>query len=689
MELKNEIKKFIFLLFTFVFGLNAVTQNLIPNPSFEDTLSCPVTIGPGSNMSSCKDWYAISGNSPDYLNTCAPEWGGGSIPNNHGGYQIPRTGDAYCGVILNTYLESIGDWNEYIGVKTKEPLSLNTSYLYRMHLNLADNSQHTSDSFGVLFSTDKIATIPFINGRTENIKRKPQLEIDSLNFLVEREDWVLFEKEFIADSAYAYLTIGNFKNHLETNLFNTTLPSGFQYEDFPYFYIDDVSLIPIQYICQGDSVTLNSHNSQPYQWISEYQPNQVISSDSIITVSPQSNTEYYNFYDGDTSTFIVRVLEDNALDLGLDTNLCIGEKLALKPNLIPDTDYLWQDGSTDRIFTVEDSGTYWVELTNLCGTFTDSITVTYNTISVDLGSDTVICKGGSPLTLDAGIPNSKYLWQDFATTTQTYTTILYASDLFDKFWVRVSNENGCGTDTVLITHMPDLINGFLPDDTVMCEYDVLKFPGLTNSEYSWSTGSKDSILEITETGKYWVTIENYCYSVSDTVNIEIKKFPYFYLASDTTICNGKNLNLDLNLPAKTGFGWMKYTNPVTQENIKDIDKPGKYYIKAFNTICSYTDSINVEYDDCLLEIRIPNVFTPNYDGENDGFYVTGNNITNFHLTIINRWGNKVFISEDINRKWMGIDNRGKNCTEGVYFYVIEVSNEYYSKTYQGNITLIR
>jgi len=363
--------------------------------------------------------------------------------------------------------------------------------------------------------------------------------------------------------------------------------------------------------------------------------------------------------------------------------------LVLKPNIIPDTDYLWNDGSTNRIFTVEDSGTYWVEATNLCGTFTESITVTYKTIPVDLGPDTVICKGGNTLTLDAGIPNSNYVWQDYATTTQTYTTIQYANDLFDKFWVRVSNENGCGTDTVLIKHMPDLTNGFLPDDTIMCEYDVLNFPGLTNTDFMWSTGSKDSILEITESGEYWVDIENYCYSVSDTINIEIKKFPYFYLASDTTVCYGEDLNLDLNLPAVAGFGWMKYTNPVTQENIKGIDKPGKYYIKAFNTICSYTDSINVEYDDCLLDIRIPNVFTPNYDGENDGFYVTGNNVTNFNLTIYNRWGNKVFNTEDINRKWMGIDHKGNNCTEGVYFYIIEASNEYYSKTYQGNITLVR
>jgi len=38
---------------------------------------------------------------------------------------------------------------------------------------------------------------------------------------------------------------------------------------------------------------------------------------------------------------------------------------------------------------------------------------------------------------------------------------------------------------------------------------------------------------------------------------------------------------------------------------------------------------------------------------------------------------------------MGIDHKGNNCTEGVYFYIIEASNEYYSKTYQGNITLVR
>ena len=86
------------------------------------------------------------------------------------------------------------------------------------------------------------------------------------------------------------------------------------------------------------------------------------------------------------------------------------------------------------------------------------------------------------------------------------------------------------------------------------------------------------------------------------------------------------------------------------------------------------------------ELNIPNVFTPNQDGANDTYLVSGKGITEYTIVILNRWGNVVFESNDITDPWDGT-SKGTPCVEGVYFYSIKAKsiNKEYSK--QGYITL--
>src|SRR5690606_7148196 len=63
-------------------------------------------------------------------------------------------------------------------------------------------------------------------------------------------------------------------------------------------------------------------------------------------------------------------------------------------------------------------------------------------------------------------------------------------------------------------------------------------------------------------------------------------------------------------------------------------------------------------------LKIPNVFTPNGDGRNDRFEIIGSEgFDRIEVTVINRWGNEVYRSDNYQNDWSG-----QGLTEGTYYY---------------------
>ena len=89
------------------------------------------------------------------------------------------------------------------------------------------------------------------------------------------------------------------------------------------------------------------------------------------------------------------------------------------------------------------------------------------------------------------------------------------------------------------------------------------------------------------------------------------------------------------------------------------------------------------------EIFIPNAFSPNNDHVNDYFSVSNNNITQLTIAIFNRWGERLYASNDLSFKWNGTFHN-KPVEEGVYVYRIEAKG-YHGKNFylNGTVTLIR
>lgn len=89
------------------------------------------------------------------------------------------------------------------------------------------------------------------------------------------------------------------------------------------------------------------------------------------------------------------------------------------------------------------------------------------------------------------------------------------------------------------------------------------------------------------------------------------------------------------------------------------------------------------------DIFVPNIFSPNDDGQNDILFVRGAEIKEIKFVVYNRWGEKVFESNDIKHGWDGT-YKGKKLSTAVFTYYVKTT--YYDGKIvkrKGNVTLIR
>lgn len=108
----------------------------------------------------------------------------------------------------------------------------------------------------------------------------------------------------------------------------------------------------------------------------------------------------------------------------------------------------------------------------------------------------------------------------------------------------------------------------------------------------------------------------------------------------------------------------------------------------FNCLDTTSQTITIEPD---FVFYIPNAFTPNDDGVNDTFSGRGIFISKFEMRIFDRWGNMIFLSDDIIKSWDGKANHGAEIApRDVYIYDVKVTDFKNRKhDYKGIVTLVR
>ena len=198
-----------------------------------------------------------------------------------------------------------------------------------------------------------------------------------------------------------------------------------------------VDLGPDRVICNNDPVLLDAtFPGANYLWSDgSTGPTFTVTGDGTYWVEVSNECATVR----DTVTLLFSVTPQ--VNLGGDRGLCEGRVLDLDVTNI-DATYTWQDGSTQPTYTITETGTYFVEVSNPCATRSDTVNVVFfpNPV-VDLPTDVTVCKG-EPVTLDAGSGFTEYRW--------IHGPADQVVEVFEerRYRVTVTDTNGCSGEGI-------------------------------------------------------------------------------------------------------------------------------------------------------------------------------------------------------------------------------------------------
>ncbi len=346
-------------------------------------------------------------------------------------------------------------------------------------------------------------------------------------------------------------------------------------------------------------------------------------------------------------------------------------------------------------------GTYTlvaVDVNGCTDTLSATVSQANNTVVAAINAQTdPTCASGADGTVTAvgsgGTAPYNYAWSNNATGASlsglgagTYTVTAY-------------DANGCSASTTTTLTDPAAITASLGAGVEICDGQTATLALETGnwSRYAWSTGDSAATLDVTQPGSYEVTVTdaNGCTAATSTAVSQAPGFS-LYAGEDTTITYTERLEMlaEVSTTDPGAYLWSpdKWITCVDcADPISQPDSTITYVVTFTNALgCTATDTItiSVEYEPNIAVV--PNAFTPNGDGRNDVVFVLHSvNLDRVVLRIFDRWGEKVFETEDPTIGWDGT-YKGKEMPVGVFVYTMYAEfKDTSSQQTKGSILLLR
>jgi gliding motility-associated-like protein len=369
----------------------------------------------------------------------------------------------------------------------------------------------------------------------------------------------------------------------------------------------------------------------------------------------------------------------------------------------------WSNGNTTNNPTALTAGNYsdTIKDVNGCTYIDANIAVTQPTaVSIALNSVTLVsCAGLSDgaisITPSGGTPGYTYAWTPSGST-NPLTNLTAGS-----YTVTVSDTHNC-TDTLTVvvgTEPPMVLTA--SKKNILCPplHDgavVLNVTGGTPTyQYHWSNGATTSQIYNLNIGTDLVTVTDSRGCTIDTsfVISNDSSFKVNPVPDTATINEGDAIQLGLDITTAPGdqahtIAWV----PAYSLSCNNCAGPLATPLNTTEYSIHLVSDSGCTADTKILitvipqhQLYVPNAFTPNGSGINDFWEIFGNRkVWKFvEVQVYDRWGEKVFESNDIHFQWDG-RYRGTMMEPGEYVYVLKLTFiDGYTVSNKGSIALIR
>lgn len=474
-------------------------------------------------------------------------------------------------------------------------------------------------------------------------------------------------------------------------------------------------------VCRNIEYTIsvdNFDNSLTYAWFQNNEPIEGCAAGcESITVSLEENSNFVisvmNQYGcGNLDDFDIIVEESPNPIVSDDRSLCLGDTIQLSST--QGNNPVWQNNPELSCLSCPDPyvspmsiSSYIVSITSDIGcVFQDTVVVTPFVLDADAGDDFLICTDESISLQGTGLGNPN--WSDSSGVLLGTEYELQTTPFVSQFLYLESQLGECIERDSLYVEIIEKASVFTEGDTI-CPGDVLQLDadGLFD-EYIWQRVSdqlflaKDQSISVAprKTASYEV-IASYRSCETDTAIAIVEVLPEVVIDLETDFEYYPNVPIQFeviyNITSGYLFDWMPADKlscaDCPDPEVLELNRSQNFELNVFDpsTGCELDTSVFVRFNnECSPEaFYVPNIFSPNGDNVNDGFRVFAKIPEDFiSLTIFNRWGEKMFYSENIEEEWDGIFKNKETLVDS-YTYVVQARCERDIFSFAGTITLAR
>jgi gliding motility-associated-like protein len=240
----------------------------------------------------------------------------------------------------------------------------------------------------------------------------------------------------------------------------------------------------------------------------------------------------------------------------------------------------------------------------------------------------------------------------------------------------------------LITHNGPLI--FCDGGSVTLA--ALPFPVTNTYTYIWSGGETDSLISVTTSGTFCVTVTDQNGCINDTCEV-VQMFATPVVTATASV-DSVSLGYSAELFATGGDSYQWSADPPDATLNAGVQNPTvspsvttTYTVTATDANgCTGTASVTLQVVDDHF-VQATNVITPNGDPYNQNWVVE--NILTYpdnEVLIFDRWGTLVYQKASYDNTWEGTHD-GKDLPQGTYYYVIKFEND--DRVLKGSVSIVR